>query len=102
VESKETSVQGAATRDRKTGEIFIKLVNPQDKPETLQMEIKGIGSLASKASVITLAAEPGDMNSIEHPRNVYPTTTALDRPQPVFNYTLLPHSIVVLKMKTRS
>jgi alpha-N-arabinofuranosidase len=102
VESKATSVQGAATRDSKTGEIFIKLVNPQDKPEMLQMEIKGIGSLASKASAITLAAEPGALNSIEHPRNVYPATTALERLQPVFDYTLPPHSIVVLKMKSRS
>jgi alpha-N-arabinofuranosidase len=102
VESKATAVQGAATRDSKTGEIFIKLVNPQDKPEMLQMEIKGIGSLASKASAITLAAEPGALNSIEHPRNVYPATTALERLQPVFDYTLPPHSIVVLKMKSRS
>jgi alpha-N-arabinofuranosidase len=102
VEAAETSVQGAATRDSKTGEIFIKLVNPQPKPELLQVELKGVASLASKASVITLAAEPEDTNSIEHPRNVVPTTTTIGRLQPVFNYTLAPHSIVVLKMKSRS
>ena len=101
VQPAETSVQGAATRDRRTGEVFVKLVNPQPKPERLQLELKGIASLASEASVITLAAAPEDTNSIEHPRNVVPATTTVRRLQPVFNYTLPPHSIVVFKFKSR-
>jgi len=99
VGSTETSVQGAATRDSRTGEIFIKLVNPQPKPESLQIELKGTASLASKASVITLAAAPEETNSIEHPQNVVPATTTLARLQPAFSYTLPPNSIVVLKLK---
>jgi len=102
VELGETSIQGAATRDRKTGEIFVKLVNPRPEPEMLKIALKGIVSLASKASVITLAAKPEDTNSIEHPRNVVPTTTTIRGLEPVFNYTVPPHSIVVLKMKSRS
>jgi alpha-N-arabinofuranosidase len=102
VASTETAVQGAATRERKTGEIFIKLVNPQPRSESLQVELKGVGSLASKGSVITLAAAPEDTNSIEHPRNVVPATTKLADLRPVFNYTLPPNSIVVLKLKSRS
>ena len=102
VEVAETPIQGAATRDRKTGEIFIKLVNSQPKPEMLKIELKGIASLASKATVITLAADPEETNSIEHPRNVVPTTTTIGRLQPDFNYTLPPHSIVVLKVRLRS
>jgi alpha-N-arabinofuranosidase len=101
VTSAQTSVQGAATRDRKTGEIFIKLVNPQPKPESLQLELKGITSL-SKASVITLTAAPDETNSIEHPRNVVPATTTLTSLHPVFNYTLPPHCIVVFKVKPNS
>ena len=66
------------------------------------MELKGIASLASKATVITLAADPEETNSIEHPRNVVPTTTTIGRLQPDFNYTLPPHSIVVLKVRLRS
>ncbi len=99
--STDTSVQGTATRDSKTGEIFIKLVNPEPKPESLHVEIKGIGSLGSKARVITLAAEPEAINSVDHPRNVVPTTTILGRPQPVFTYTLPANSIVVLTLKSR-
>jgi alpha-N-arabinofuranosidase len=102
MQSVETTIQGAATRDSKTGEIFIKLVNPQDKPESLQLELKGIASLASKATAITLTAALGEINSIVHPHNVIPTTTTLEHVQPVFSYTLPPHSIVVLKLKSRS
>jgi alpha-L-arabinofuranosidase len=101
-QASDTSIQGAATRDRKTGEIFIKLVNPEPKPELLQVELKGIASIASKGSVITLAANPEATNSIEHPRIVVPTTTTLVRLQPVFSYTVPPNSILVLKLKSRS
>lgn len=102
VESTDTAVQGAATRDTKTGEIFVKLINAESNPESLQLDLKGIRSLESKASVITLAAAPEDTNSIEHPRNVVPVTTTLKRPQPVSSFTLPPHSIVVIKLKVRS
>ncbi len=102
VQSTDTSVQGAATRDSKTGLIFIKLINPRDKPKVLQLEIKGIASLSSKADAITLAGELDDTNSIDHPRNVVPRTTTIRDIQPVFNYMLPSHSIVVLKLKSRS
>jgi alpha-N-arabinofuranosidase len=101
LQSTETSVQASATRDSKTGEIFIKLVNPEPKPESLQFELKAIGSLGAKARVLTLAAEPEAINSIDHPRNVVPAATTLDRLQPVFTYNLPPNSIVVLTLKSR-
>jgi alpha-N-arabinofuranosidase len=60
----ETSVQGCATRDSKTGEIFLKLVNPQSTAESLNIQINGVASLASKGTAITLAGKPDDTNSI--------------------------------------
>ena len=97
----DTSVQGVATRNSKTGEIFLKLVNPQPNSESLQIELKGLASLASKASATTLAGNPEDTNSISTPRNVIPVTTTVSHVQPAFTYTLPPHSIVVLKLKSR-
>jgi len=97
----ETSVQGAATRNSKTGEIFLKLVNPQPNAESLKIELKGLASLASKASATTLAGNPEDTNSIRDPRNVIPVTTTVRLGQPTFTYTLPPHSIVVLRLKSR-
>jgi len=97
----ETSVQGCATRDSKTGEIIVKLVNPELTPQSLPVEIKGVTSLESKATVITLAGNPEDTNSISHPRNVVPVTTTLHGVKPGFTYTLPSTSIVIIKLKAR-
>lgn len=96
-----TSVQGCATRDSKTGEIILKLVNPNLTPVALPIEIRGVNALKSKATAITLAANPEDTNSIRRPRNVVPVTTTLSGVKPGFTYTLPPYSVVVLKLKTR-
>jgi len=100
-ESTESSVQGCATRDRKTGEIFLKLINPQTNAESITLEFKGVASTSSKANVITLAAGPEETNSIDHPRNVVPKTTSISGVAPQFTYTLPPHSVVVMKIKSR-
>jgi alpha-L-arabinofuranosidase len=97
----ETPVQGSATRDSKTGEIIVKLVNPELVPQTLPIEIKGVASLEPTATVTTLTAKPEDTNSIRSPKNVVPVTTALNGVKPGFTYTLPPYSVVVLKLKSR-
>jgi alpha-N-arabinofuranosidase len=101
-ESAATPVQGCATRDSATGEIIVKLINPQPTAESVNIEIKGVAALASKATVITLAGSPEDTNSINRPRNVVPVTTRVRGLRPKFAYTLPPNSIVVLKLKARS
>jgi len=96
--SLETAVQGCATRDSRTGEIFLKLVNPQATPETLKIDIQGITSIASKAVAVTLAGDPDDSNSMAQPRKVVPVTATVRHVRPQFDYAMPPHSIVVLKL----
>ena len=100
--STQTAVQGCATRDSQTGEIILKLVNPQAAAETLKIEIKGMASVAFKARAITLAGNPDDSNSITQPGRIVPVPTTVGGIKPDFSYTLPPHSIVVLKLKARS
>jgi alpha-L-arabinofuranosidase len=99
--SLDTSVQGSATRDGKTGDIFLKLVNPQTNAVPLNIEINGTASLASKGSALTLTGNPDDSNSITQPKKIVPLTTTVSGIKPVFTYTLPPDSIVVLKLKAR-
>jgi alpha-L-arabinofuranosidase len=99
--SVETSVQGAATRESKTGNIFIKLVNPGAMSEPLNIQINGAQSLASKGTAITLSGKPEDENSISQPRNVFPVTTTVRGIKSDFTYTLPANSVVVLKLKSR-
>jgi alpha-N-arabinofuranosidase len=96
-----TDIQGSATRCSRTGEIIIKLVNPNLTPVSLPIEIKGVTALKSKATVITLSANPEDTNSIRRPRNVVPVTTTISGVKPGFTYTMPPYSVVVLKLKTK-
>jgi alpha-N-arabinofuranosidase len=96
-----TQIQGSATRDSKTGEIFVKLINPQATDETVTLEINGAKSLASKAEMTTLSGSPEDTNSINRPRNVIPVVTTLLGVKPQFTLTLPANSFVVLKLKAR-
>lgn len=99
--SAKTSVQGCATRDSKTGEIILKLVNPATNSVALNLEIKGVNSLAAKGTAITLAGNPDDSNSMTQPKKVVPVTKTMRGIKPGFTYTLPPSSIVVLKLKTQ-
>ncbi len=100
--SAETAVQGCATRDAKTGEIFLKLVNPATNSVSLKIEITGVTALASKGSAITLAGNLGDSNSLTQPGKIIPVTKTLRGVKSGFTYELPPNSIVVLKLKSRS
>ncbi len=99
--SAETSIQGCATRDSQTGEIFLKLVNPQTNAVSLNIAINGAAALASKGSAITLAGNVDETNSLDDPRNVMPVTTTVRDVKPQFTYKLPANSIVVLKLKAR-
>jgi alpha-N-arabinofuranosidase len=101
VEGSETAIQGSATRDSRTGEMFVKLVNPQATAETLNIHLKGVAALSPKGSVITLSGNPEDSNSMAQPEKVLPVTTTVSDVKSEFIYTMPPNSIVVLKLKTR-
>ncbi len=98
----ETSVQGSATRDRQTGEIFLKLVNPQTNAVALNLKINGGAALMSKGSAITLAGNQNDSNSLAQPKKVVPLPTTVRGVKPGFTYKMPPNSIVVLKLKPSS
>ena len=96
-----TAVQGCATRDRRTGEIFLKLVNPQPDAVPLRIAITGATALASQGRAITLAGNFEDSNSITEPKKIVPLASKVRGVKPGFAYTLPPHSIVVLKLNAQ-
>ena len=96
-----SSVQGCATRDSRTGEIFVKLVNPQSTEQALNIQIKVVSKISPTGTAITLAGKADDTNSITEPRHVVPVTSTVKDIRPDFTYTLPANSIVVLKLKGR-
>jgi len=99
--SGETTVQGCATRDSKTGEIVVKLVNPEMTEVPVKLGINGSASLASKGAAIILEGNPDDLNSIAEPKRVVPVTKTVRGVKPGFTYKMPPHSVVVLKLKAQ-
>ena len=97
-----SSVQGCATRDSRSEELFIKLVNPLPAAEQLNIQLKGVKSLAPSATALTLRGDPDDSNSITAPRKIVPEETTVRDLKPDFIYSVPPYSIVVLKLKTKS
>ncbi len=77
-------------------------MNPQANAVSLNIEINGVASPASKGSAITLAGKPEDTNSITEPRKVVPITKTVRNVKPRFAYKLPASSIVVLKLRLRS
>jgi len=94
-----TPVQASATRDSKSGEIFLKLVNPQGTEELVNIELKGVASVASPATAITIAASPEETNSLEEPVKVVPKQSNVEGIKPSFSYKVPANGIVVLKLK---
>jgi alpha-N-arabinofuranosidase len=89
-----------ATRDSKTGIIFLKVVNRAGTPQPVKVEISGLSAVEAAGQAITLSASsPDDTNSITEPTKIVPITTNVDGLGENFTRTFPPYSITVLQMK---
>lgn len=96
-----SNIHVSATRETKTGKVFVKLVNAQAEAQTLTVDLKGVTSLAPTAQVETLSGAPDATNSQADPNRVVPVTSEMTGLKPGFSLSLQPHSVVVLKLQTR-
>ncbi len=88
-----------ATRDSKTGTIYLKVVNRASAPQPIRVEISGLKSVAAKGQAITLSAgSPDDTNSITEPNKLVPVTKTVDGLGSNFTREFPPYSITVLQM----
>jgi alpha-N-arabinofuranosidase len=94
-------LQGTVTRDSKSGMTFVKIVNPLQTEQALEIELKGVGSVAPTAEVETLSAAPEATNSLAEPSKVVPVKSQVSDIKPRFTHTLAPYSITVLKLKSK-
>jgi alpha-L-arabinofuranosidase len=96
-----TPLLTSVTRQRKTGVIFVKHVNPDTTPQTVTVTLQGVRTVAPTATVTTLAAAPEATNSMEKPVEVMPVTKKISGVKPEFTYTFPPNSITLLRLETR-
>jgi alpha-N-arabinofuranosidase len=92
----DTAVLVSATRDSRSGAVYVKLVNPGEANAPVRLDLKGTGPLASTATAWTLAADPQATNSIDAPAKVIPVASKVSGVAPGFTYTVPRHAIVTL------
>ena len=92
----------SATRDTKTGIVFLKIVNRAATPQPLRVEFTGLAAVDPKGQAVTLSAgSPTDTNSIADPSRIVPVTSTVDGLGTSFTRSFPPYSLTVLQMKAR-
>jgi alpha-N-arabinofuranosidase len=91
-----------ATRDSKTGLIYLKVVNEGGAPQRINVQLSGCATVGSEAEVVTLSARGlNDTNSIEQPEKIVPRTEKLVNLSASFAREFPAYSVTVLKLKTK-
>jgi alpha-N-arabinofuranosidase len=97
----DTDLLVSATRDSRSGTMYVKLVNSGATEAPVRLDLRGMQTLASTATVLTLAADPKATNSIDAPQAVAPVTSKISGVKPGFVYHVPATSIVVVVLETR-
>ncbi|MEP6915585.1 MAG: alpha-L-arabinofuranosidase C-terminal domain-containing protein [Acidobacteriota bacterium] len=97
----DTEVLVSATRDSRSGTIYVKLVNGTEADTPVQLDLTGLRTLSPTGTAVTLAADRKATNSIDAPLAVVPVTSQVSGIRPGFTYTVPAHGIVVLTLAAR-
>ena len=96
-------VYASATREERTGEIVLKVVNPGEEPADVAIRLDGLTRVASSAQATVLTGERNDaVNSFEKPANVAPVTETVSGIGPAFQHRFAPRSLTVLRIGTEA
>ncbi|HZS55996.1 MAG TPA: alpha-L-arabinofuranosidase C-terminal domain-containing protein [Bryobacteraceae bacterium] len=90
-----------ATRDSKTGNLYLKVVNIASTEQALHIEVKGAHVAPQGTAVVLTSARPEDTNSINEPTKIVPVTSKADGLGNSFTRTFAPYSINVLQLQTK-
>ena len=84
------------------GTMIVKVVNPFAEEKTCDVSISGAGAIEPAGEAIVLTSgSPTDENSLDQPERVAPRPVALRDLGGSFTYRCPPHSLSVIKVKTR-
>jgi alpha-L-arabinofuranosidase len=90
-----------ATRESKTGDIYLKVVNASGVAQNTQIQISG-AKIAPEGEAVCLAGSSlNDTNTLEQPQKVVPRAEKASGLGADFSRDFPPYSITVLKLKTK-
>ena len=90
-----------STKDQKTGDILIKVVNMSNEPKPTAINLQKAPKLKTVAEAIVITSQnPTDENSFENPEAVAPKTEQVTGISNNFNYTFPAYSATILRLKS--
>ncbi|MGE5521824.1 MAG: alpha-L-arabinofuranosidase C-terminal domain-containing protein [Candidatus Dadabacteria bacterium] len=90
----------SATKDEKTGVIYLKVVNTLGKKQPVEIKLDGLSKVLPEATMIVVKGDnPEATNSIKDPEKIIPITSKIKGVAPVFTRTLDPYSVTILQMQ---
>lgn len=91
----------SATKDEKTGIVYLKVVNTIGKKQSVTINLKGVAKPSPNAILVVIKGEkPEDTNSITDPEKIVPVTSTINGIASVFTRTLDPYSVNILQIQT--
>ncbi|MHB8524491.1 MAG: alpha-L-arabinofuranosidase C-terminal domain-containing protein, partial [Limisphaerales bacterium] len=92
----------SATRDSKSGLIYLKVVNTSGSARPIKIQISGAAKIKPEGELVSLVGKSlDDTNLIEEPRKIVPLTAKVSGLSADFTREFPPYSITVMKLKTR-
>lgn len=90
-----------ATKDTKTGRLFLKVVNTTGEAQKVNIDLKGAGELSPDGIIVVIKGDkPEDTNTITDPENIVPVTSHIKGISAKFTRTFDPYSVSVLQINT--
>ncbi|MEI6945649.1 alpha-L-arabinofuranosidase C-terminal domain-containing protein [Paraflavisolibacter sp. H34] len=90
----------SATKDAKTGTVYLKVVNTTGKQQPVEINLKGAAKVAPDATMVVIKGDkPEDTNSITDPVKIVPATSKIKGVAPVFTRMLDAYSVTILQLQ---
>jgi alpha-N-arabinofuranosidase len=91
-----------ATRDSKTGTIYVKVVNRLGTPQPVRLSLSGVSSVEANGQAVVLkASSPDETNTINEPARIVPLVEPVQGLSPDFTRNFPPYSLTVLELKAK-
>jgi alpha-L-arabinofuranosidase len=90
-----------STRDGKTGDVILKLVNTASTPQDIAFDVAGAGTLSGKGVLTQMAGDPSLVNTITEPEKIKPTVTKLTGVGAKFSQQIPAHSVSVIRLLSK-
>ena len=91
----------SATKDEKTGTIYLKVVNAMGKEQPIEIKLTGDVKVSKDATLVAIKGQkPEDTNSITEPEKIVPVTTQIKGVSTSFKQKLAPYSVNIYQLQT--